>query len=148
MIELTALALLLRIAGAGYEPVIATRAVCAGLDTLHAFLADPRNYGGAAAVRPSSSAQVVVVRVRAGHRRVLRYTWMLDPGRGTTDVDLAVQVESRGPAVRLVLLLGGRRRLRRRVETMLTALARATADAAEQVVAHPAAPVASLSDAA
>jgi hypothetical protein len=147
MIELTALALLMRIAGLGYEPVIATRTVCAGLDALHAVLADPRNYHGAATVRPSSSAQVVVVRVRVGRRRVLRYTWILGPGRGTTEVDLAVQVESHGPAVRLALLLGGRRRLRHRVETTLCTLARSAADAAEQVVSRPAAPVA-LSDAA
>ena len=147
MIELAALAVFLRIANIGYEPVIATRVVCAGLDTLHAFLADPRNYRGAARVRSCTSAEVIVVLVSFGPRRVVRYTWILSPGRGTTEVDLAVQIESRGPAVRVALLLGGRRWLRRRVETMVAALARVTADAAEQVVALPAAPVA-LSDAA
>jgi hypothetical protein len=147
MIELAALTLFIRIANLGYEPVIATRVVCAGLDTLHTFLADPRNYRGTARVRPSSSREVVAVTASFGPRRVVRYTWILTPGRGTTEVDLAVQIESRGPAVRLVLLLGGRRWLRRRVETMLAALARVTADAAEQVVTRPAAAVV-LSDAA
>jgi hypothetical protein len=147
MIELAALALFIRIAGLGYEPVFATRVVCAGLDTLHVLLTDPRTYRGAAYVRPSSSAEIVVVLASFGPRRAVRYTWVLTPGRGTTEVDLAVQVDSRGAAVRLALLLGGRRWLRRRCEAMLAALARATADAAEQVVTRPAAPVA-LSDAA
>jgi hypothetical protein len=147
MIELAALALYLRIANLGYEPVIATRAVCAGLDTLRAFLADPSNYAGTARLRPGSCPEIVVVSVRFGPRRAVRYSWILSPGRGSTEVDLAVQVESRGPLVRLALLLGGRRWLRRRVEAMLAALARVTADAAEQVAALPPAPV-ELHDAA
>jgi hypothetical protein len=123
MLELSALALAFRLASIGYAPVIATRVVAAGIQTLHAFLADPDNYDGAADVRPSSSTRVVAVRVRLRPRVVLRYTWMLIPGRGTTEVDLAAQVESRGLVVRLALLLGGRRWLRRRVEAMLAALA-------------------------
>jgi hypothetical protein len=142
MIELGALALILRLVNLGYEPVIATGVVPAGLDTLHAVLADPRSYDGAACVRPSSSARVVAVRVAFGPRRVVRYTWILSPGRGTTEVDLAAQLESRGPAVRLLLLCGGRRLLRRHLESMLATLARDGADAAEQVAPPAAAPVA------
>ena len=135
MIELAALSLLLRIANVGYEPVFATRVVCAGLDALHAFLTDPRNYRcGNVRVRPSSSPEVAVVLVSCGRRKVMRYTWILTPGRGTTEVDLAVQLETRGPLTRLALLLGGRGRLRRQLDAMLASLARSSADAAEQVV--------------
>lgn len=140
MIELAALTLSLRIANFGYEPVIVTHVVPTGLPTLRSFLSDPRNYAGAAQVRPSSSARVVAVRVWFGPRRVVRYTWILSPGRGTTEVDLAAQIESRGILVRVALLLGGRRWLRRRLETMLATLARAGADAAEQVPSVPALP--------
>jgi hypothetical protein len=142
MIELGALALILRLANIGYEPVIATGVVAAGLDSLHALLADPRSYDGPACVRPSSSARVIAVRVCSGPRRVIRYTWILSPGRGTTEVDLAAQLETRGPAVRLVLLCGGRWLLRRHVERMLATLARVGADAAEQVAPAAAPPVA------
>jgi hypothetical protein len=141
MIELGVLALLLRLANLGYEPVIASRVMAAGAQTLHAFVCDPRNYDGAARLRPSSCARVAVVRVWFGPRRVVRYTWILSPGRGTTEVDLAVQIESRGALVRWALLLGGRRWLRRRTEAMLATLARAAADASEQVTVQPVAPV-------
>jgi hypothetical protein len=123
MIELAALTLFLRIASFGYAPVIVTRVVPAGLQTLHDFLSDPRNYAGLAQVRPSSSARVVAVRVSFGPRRVVRYTWILSPDRGATEVDIAAQIETRGILVRLALLLGGRRWLRRRLETMVAALA-------------------------
>ena len=142
MIELGALALILRLANLGYEPVIATGVVAAGLDSLHALLADPRSYDAPASVRPSSSARVVAVRVALGPRRVVRYTWILSPGRGTTEVDLAAQLEARGPAVRLALLCGGRRLLRHHVERMLATVVRDSADAAEQVAPPAAAPVA------
>jgi hypothetical protein len=127
MIELSVLALLLRIANLGYEPVIVTRVMTAGAGALRAFICDPRNYDGAARVRPSSCEHVVVVRTAFGPRRMVRYTWILSPGRGTTEVDLAVQVESRGVAVRVALLLGGRRWLQRRLEAMLATLAAQTA---------------------
>jgi hypothetical protein len=140
MIEIGVLALLFRIAGFGYQPVLAWRVVAAGLEQLHALATDPRTYAGTAEVRPSSCQRVVVVRVSAGPRRVLRYTWMFSPGRGTTQVDLAVQVEAHGPAVRLALLLGGRRHLRGDLDTMLATLAQAAADAAEQIPAAPRAP--------
>jgi hypothetical protein len=122
MIELGALALLLRLMNLGCEPVIATRVVAADHVTLRSFLSDPANYDGAASVRPSSSARVVAVRVRSGRRRIVRYTWILSPDRGTTEIDLAAQVESCGIAVRLALLLGGRRWLRRRLDAILATL--------------------------
>jgi hypothetical protein len=147
MIELTALAFF-RIANIGYAPIIATRNVCAELDALHDFLTDTANYRGSAELRPSSSREVVVVRARVGRRQAMRYTWILTPGRGTIEVDLAAQLETRGPAVRLMLLLGGRRALRRRVEAMLAGIACATAQAAEQVVELPPAPAVSLPHAA
>jgi hypothetical protein len=123
MIELGALALLLRLMNLGREPVIASRVVAADHLTLRRFVSDPANYDGEASVRPSSSARVVAVRVRLGRRRIVRYTWILSPDRGTTEVDLAAQVESCGIAVRLALLLGGRRWLRRRLDGILATLA-------------------------
>jgi hypothetical protein len=130
MIELSVLALL-RLMNVGYEPVIATRAVAADLRTLRAFLSEPANYHGAARVRPTGSARVVVVRVRLGPRRVLRYTWILTAQDATTEVDLAAQIESRGIVHRLALLLGGRRVLQGRLEATLATLPRVTADGAQ-----------------
>jgi hypothetical protein len=141
MIELSALAFIFRLINLGYEPIIATRVMAADLETLHAFVSDPANYDGEASVRPSSSKRVVVVRVRYGSRRVVRYTWILSPRRGTTEVDLAAQVESHGTVVRAALLLGAKRWLRRQVETTLTSVSRLAAAAAEDVAAEPAAPV-------
>ena len=143
MIELSFLALLFRLMNLGYEPVIATRVVAADLLVVRLLASDPRNYDGEACVRPTSSSQLVVVRARLGWRRMLRYTWMLSPDRGTTEVDLAVQVESRGIAVRLGLLLGGRRRLQRQLDAMLARLSRDAVRAAEELQPEPA-PAASL----
>jgi hypothetical protein len=142
MIELTALALLLKITSIGYEPIIATRVVCADLDALHDFLADPDSYRGSVTVRPPTRREVVVVHAHAGPRRVVRYTWILTPGRGTTEVDLVAQLETRGAAERLLMLLGGRRALGRRATKMLAELARSTATAAEHEVAPEPAPFA------
>jgi hypothetical protein len=138
MIQLGALALLVRLMNLGFEPVIATRVVAADLAVLRRLLSDPASYDGAAFVRPSSSERVVAVRVRFGPRRTLRYTWMLSPHRGTTEVDLAVQVESRGAAVRLALLLGGRRWLQHRLDAVLQTLSRDAARAAEDLDGEPA----------
>ena len=140
MIELGALALILRLMNLGYEPVIATRVVAADLPVLRRLLSDPASYDGEACVRPSSSERLVAVRVRFGPRRVVRYTWILSPHRGTTEVDLAVQIESRGSAVRLALLLGGRRWLQRRVEALLARLSSDAARAAEALDREPAPP--------
>ncbi|HEV7882533.1 MAG TPA: hypothetical protein VGO81_03130 [Solirubrobacteraceae bacterium] len=124
MIQLSALAFLLRLMNLGYEPVIATRVVAADHRTLRRFLSDPANYDGEACVRPSSSARVVAVRVRFGPRQIVRYTWILSPDRGATEVDLAAQVESCAIVVRLALLFGGRRWLHRRLEAILATLPR------------------------
>jgi hypothetical protein len=137
MIELGALALLLRLMNLGFEPIIATRVVAADFAVLRRLLSDPASYDGEALVRPSSSERVVAVRVRLGPRRVLRYTWILSPHRGTTEVDLAVQVESRALAVRLALLLGGRSRLQRRLDALLATLSRDAARAAEELDGEP-----------
>jgi hypothetical protein len=138
MIELGALALLLRLMNLGFEPVIATRVIAADLAVLRRLLSDPASYDGVASVRPSSSERLIAVRVRFGPRRTLRYTWMLSPHRGTTDVDLAAQVQSRGIAVRLALLLGGRRWLQRRLDALLQTLSRDAARAAEDLDHEPA----------
>jgi hypothetical protein len=133
MIELGALALLLRLMNLGCEPVIATRVVAADHVTLRSFLSDPANYDGEASVRPTSSARVVAVRVRSGRRRIVRYTWILSPDRGTTEVDLAAQVESCGIVVRLALLFGGRRWLHRRLEAILATLSGVVVDGASPI---------------
>jgi hypothetical protein len=138
MIELSFLAFLFRLMNLGYEPVIATRVVAADLLLVRRLASAPGTYDGEACVRPTSSARLVVARVRLGRRRMLRYTWMLSPHRGTTEVDLAVQVESRGIAVRLVLLLGGRRWLQRRLDAMLAKLSRDASRAAEELEPEPA----------
>jgi hypothetical protein len=51
---------------------------------------------------------------------------MITPGRGTTEVDLVAQLESRSVAVRALMLLGGRRRLRRHLDALEPAPAAAT----------------------
>jgi hypothetical protein len=140
MIELGFLALL-RLMNLGYEPVIATRVMAADLDPLRAFVSDPANYDGEARVRPSSSARVVVVRVGYGPRRIVRYTWMLSPDRGTTEVDLAAQIESCGIVYRVALLLGAKRWLQRHLESMLATVSRIAVAAAEEVGNEPAAPM-------
>jgi hypothetical protein len=148
MIELTALALLFKITSIGYEPIISTRSVCADVDSLHELLADPANYRGNVTVRPPTRREVVVVFAHTGRGRVVRYTWILTPGRGTTEVDLIAQLESRGAALRALMLLGGRGALTRRAEKMLAELARSTATAAENVVEFPAPARVALHDAA
>jgi hypothetical protein len=138
MIELGLLAVLFRVMNLGYEPVIATRVVAADLLVVRRLAARPGLYEGEISVRPTSSTALVVVRERLGRRRALRYTWMLSPDRATTEVDLAVQVESRGIAVRAGLLLGRRHHLQRRLDAMLVRLSRDAVRAAEDVEPEPA----------
>ncbi len=118
MIELTLLALLNRLTNWGLAPVIATRTVAADAATLRGLLAGA---GGEQRL--------------AGQRVWL--TWMLTPGRGTTEVDLAAQFESRGLATRLLLVLGGRRRITARLDVALAALATTCARAAEDLAEQP-----------
>jgi hypothetical protein len=129
----------------GVSPLIATRTVAADAATLHRFLRDPANqlclageaHDVSAHVESRAAGRVVSVELLRGPRTVLWLTWILSAGRGTTEVDLAVQFETRGPATRLALVLGGRRWLTHRAEAALERLALVCARAAEDVVAAP-----------
>ncbi|HEV2773955.1 MAG TPA: hypothetical protein VGV90_00040 [Solirubrobacteraceae bacterium] len=146
MIELTFLALLNRLMNWGLAPLIATRIVPADAAALLRFLSDPAHQlrligdrrGLAASVRPSASGRVITVELLRGERTMLWLTWILSPGRGTTEVDLAVQFETRGLATRLVLTLGGRRWLARRAQRVLAELAQLCTRAAEELPPAPA----------
>lgn len=89
-------------------------------------------------VKVSQSVRVVTTELMFGRRTVAWATWIVSPDRGTTEVDLAVQFESRGLRTRLFLLLGGRRWIARRLEMALATLAKTSARVAENVVAGPA----------
>lgn len=149
MIELTFLALLHRLMNWGVTPLIATRTVAADAAALHRFLCDPANQprllggrprGLAARTRAAASGRVITVELVRGDRTLLWLTWILSPGRGTTEVDLAVQFETRGLATRLALVLGGRRWLAHRIDAALGRLGRMCARAAEEVVPAAAPP--------
>ncbi len=118
MIELTLLALINRLTNWGLAPVIVSRTVAADAATLRGVLPDA---GGEQRL--------------AGQR--VWVTWLLTPGRGTTEVDLAVQFESRGLATRLLLALGGRRWIAARLNVALAALATTCARAAEDLTEPP-----------
>jgi hypothetical protein len=146
MIELTLLVLLNRLTNWGLAPLIAARTVAADAAALHRFLSDPANQvrlvgahprGVAARVYPAASGRVIAVELLRGERPVLRATWILSAGRGTTDVDLALQFETRGLVTRMALVLGGRRWLARRVDATLARLAQICARAAEEAVPVP-----------
>ena len=89
-------------------------------------------------VKPSRTGRVLTTEVELGRRTVAWATWILTPGRGTTEVDVALQLESRGLAARLALLLGGRRWIARRLDVALATLATTAAHVAEDLVAPPA----------
>lgn len=91
-------------------------------------------------VQPSRSEQLLAVQIGLGRRMVVWATWILTPGRGTTEVDLAAQFESRSLATRLVLLLGGRRWIAHRLDAALAALATTCARVAEDVAIAPSPP--------
>ena len=147
MIELVFLALLNRLMNWGLAPLIATRTVAADAGTLHHFLSEPANQlrllrrvprGLELDVQPRAKGRVVSVEILRRRRTALWATWILSAGRGTTEVDLAVQFETRGLATRLALVLGGRRWLTRRVDDALARLGQVCARAAEDVVPAPA----------
>ena len=149
MIELVFLALLNRLMNWGLTPLIATRTVAADSGTLHHFLSEPANQlrllrrvprGLEVDVQPRAKGRVVSVEILRGRRTALWATWILSAGRGTTEVDLAVQFETRGLATRLALVLGGRRWIARRLDDALARLGQVCARAAEDIV--PAAPAA------
>src|SRR4051794_30293780 len=170
MIELALLAIFSRLMTWGLGPVVATRTVAADFEDVRAFLTDPANQvrlattrPGVVARRPAAAAHDVRLRLAPGlhvrasiavsaptarvlktelqlrGRTVAWLTWILTAGRATTEVDLACQLESRSLAARVVVLLGGRR-LARRLDGVLAALARASAHAAEDLVALTPAP--------
>lgn len=91
--------------------------------------------GASVQVKPSRRGRLVTSEIRVGHRTVAWATWILSPDRGTTEVDLAIQLESRSLVTRLTLLLGGRRWIARRLDT---ALAIISVRVAEDFVATPA----------
>jgi hypothetical protein len=143
MIRLTLYILLHHLVSWGVRPLIATRTVTANAAALHRFLCEPANQlrlvshpprDVAVQVASRASGRVLAVEVSRGQRTVLWVTWILSAGCGTTEVDLAVQFETRGLATRLALALGGRRWLARRADEALSRLALACARAAEDVV--------------
>lgn len=147
MIELVFLALLNRLMNWGLAPLIVTRTVAADAGTLQHFLSEPANQlrlmrrvprDLEVHVKPRAKGRVVCVEILRGRRTAMWATWILSAGRGTTEVDLILQFESRGLATRLALVLGGRRRLARRVDDALARLGQICARAAEDVVPTPA----------
>jgi hypothetical protein len=146
MIELTILAVLNLLMNWGRGPVIASRVVAADAILLRALLVDPASQARAVAsvsalLRPGThdatrgTARVIAVPARFGHRDVLWLTWILTPRCGTTELDLAAQLESEGLLARLALLFGGRRWLRHRLETILGNVAAAAHSATEDLPA-------------
>ncbi len=98
-------------------------------------------------VRASRTGRVLTTELQLWRRTVACATWLLSPDRGTTEVDLALQLNSRNLATRLVMVLGGRRWIARRLDAALATLATTSARVAEDVVATPAAHVTPRSDA-
>jgi hypothetical protein len=90
----------------------------------------------------SRTARVLTAELQVGRRTVAWATWILAPGRGTTNVDLAVQPGSRSLATRLFLLLGGRRWIAWHLDLALAALATTAARALEHGVTSSATDVA------
>ncbi|MFP5363681.1 MAG: hypothetical protein ACLGI5_13240 [Thermoleophilia bacterium] len=141
MIELTVLALMNRLMHWGREPVIATRQIAADAAGLRDLVSDPARQSRLVAAigtrlrpqPPRPTARLVVVCAQLMGRDALWLTWILTSRRGTTDVDLAAQLDSRGVLARLALLLGGRRSLQRRLERSLDVLAAMAHAAAENV---------------
>ena len=149
MIELVFLALLNRLMNWGVTPLIATRTVAADAGTLHHFLSEPADQlrllrrvprDLEVHVQPRAKGRVVSVEILRRRRTVLWATWILSAGRGTTEVDLVVQFETRGLVTRLALVLGGRRWLARQVDDALARLGRVCARAAEDIVPAPSPP--------
>ncbi len=92
-------------------------------------------------VKASRSAPVLTTELKLGRRTVAWATWILIADPGTTEVDLVIQLQSRGLASRLAMLLGARRWIARRLDRALATLATISARVAEDFVAAPAADV-------
>jgi len=147
MVELTLYIVFHRLMNWDLAPLIATRTVAADAAAVSDLLSDPANQlrliGRAPRevelhVQSRASGHVLSVDVARRGRPVLGLTWILSAGRGSTEVDLAVQFETRGLVTRLALVLGGRRWLARRLDEALARLARHCADMAENVAPAPA----------
>lgn len=144
MVELLPLAVLGSIHEWGREPVVATRAVAADAATLHRLVSDPASQWrlvegihprlrASARLAPSRHPRFVHAVVTLGHRDVVWMTWILTPRRGTTEVDLAAQLDSRALLLRLAVALGGRRWVRRHLDAALGTLAALALRAAEDL---------------
>jgi hypothetical protein len=154
MFEIPLLALMNTLANWGTAPVIATRVVPADAPALRALLDDPgfqRRLVGRVSpllhpqvqLSPHSGSRYVHATVRLRHRDVLWITWLLTPDRGTTELDLAAQLQPAGAGARLVLL-ATRRRLRRHLAAVLDDVAGLARRAAEDLETPAAAPGRSL----
>ena len=143
MFEIPLLALMNTMANWGTAPVIATRAVPADAPALHALLDDAgfqrRLVAGVGPwlhpqvqLAPRSGERYLHATVRLLGHDVLWITWLLTPGRGTTELDLAAQLQPDGIGARLVLL-AGRRRLRRHLAAILDEVAAIARRAAEDL---------------
>ncbi|MEA2154997.1 MAG: hypothetical protein QOE11_1137 [Solirubrobacteraceae bacterium] len=148
MTELALLAIFSRLMTWGLGPVIATRTVAADSDAVHDLLSDPANQrrllNAAARLRAAVRVRVVTPRVLKTEltlcgRTVAWATWIVSAGRGTTEVDLLVQLQSRGLLARTAMVLGGERWIARRLEAVLGRLATLSAHAAENVIELPSA---------
>ncbi len=142
MLELTVLAVMNRMVNGGFEPLTATRIVAADLSAVRALASDATTQQDMLAglpmrlrvqAIPSASLRLVVMRLCLGEHDVLSLHWSLTPRRGTIEVDLAAQFHVRGPAMRVLLMLGGRRWLTRRLDGVLSSLADRTLRAAEGI---------------
>jgi hypothetical protein len=144
MIELAIFMFVSRLCNWGCGPVIASRVVAMDDATLRAAVAAPaaqwRLVGAVsprlrprAHVIPTRSERVVPVRISLGRHEVLRVTWVLAPARGTTEVDLVAQPQSRAILVRLALVCGVRRWLRHRLEAALETVAALALSVAEDL---------------
>lgn len=144
MVEIAALALLNILHEWGRAPVIASRVVAADAETLHRLVSDPASqWRLVAGVSPllaprarlarSCHPRFVHASVSIGRRDALWITWILTPRRGTTEVDLAAQIDSDALLARLVAALGGRRLLRHHLDATLDTLAALALRAAEDL---------------
>ena len=144
MIEIVFLTLMQRVMNWGLSPIIATRRIAADMPVLRRLLSEPSGQARLASaagarrasilVRPSTSERFLTSELRIGRRTVAWLTWILSADRGTTEIDLALQLESRGVGARLFLLFGGRRLIARRLDATLAALGAAAVRVAEHPV--------------
>lgn len=142
MIELVLLTAMNRLANWGLAPILVTRTVADDVDALCVLLSDPRSQhrllrtrGRARlTVKRSRSGSLITTEVRSAGRTVAWLTWILTGARGTTDVTVALQPDSRRLVTRLALVLGGRRWIARRLEATLATLALTAAHVVEHAV--------------